>query len=200
MFRFKFAAIALASFFAAASLAHAESFDFTTLPIGTAVTNQYSGVAFSLAGGPDSSGSPTIGGWEGPIFGLTNSNSGNYPTANILDISFATPVDNLSFTINNWGSGNGTFFTAYDGATIVATGDISNLAMLEYDLVNVSGSGITDLKINNNTGGESSWIFAVGSLSFTPETSETPEPGTLLLLGTGLTGMAGLLRRRSRAQ
>jgi hypothetical protein len=192
MLRFRFAIFAIASVFAATAIAQAESIDFTTLAYGTPVTNQYPGVVFSLAGGGATTGSPVIGGWTGPTWGLSNTNSGNYPTASILDIMFTSPVSDLSFTFENWGSGNGSFYTAYDGTTVVDTLDISGVPA--WGLVTVTGSGITELQLNNNTGG-GDWEFAVGGLSFTPDAA-TPEPGSFLLLGTGIAGLAGLLRRR----
>lgn len=198
MLRFRFAIFAIAAVFAGTAIAQAEEIDFTGLSAGTAVSNQFPGVVFSLAGGGVTSGSPVISGFEGSGgSGLTNSNSGSYPTANILDIVFTSPVSGLSFTFENWGDGNGSFYTAYDGTTVIDTLDISGTP--DWGLVTITGSGITELQINNNANG-GNWEFAVGELSFTPETAETPEPGSFLLLGTGIAGLAGMLRRKFLAR
>jgi len=198
MSRFKYAALVFVVVLCASAAASAASYDFTTLSAGTAVTSE-PGVTFDLQGGPDSSGPPTIGGFGCPTCGLTNSTNGaadstSYPTATILDMEFTKPVNDVSFTFNNWGSGNGTFYTAWDGATEVSTADIDSVE--GFGLVTVGGADITDLQINNNQGGEFNWVFGVGELSFTP----TPEPGSLLLLGSGILGMAGVLRRKLMAR
>jgi hypothetical protein len=198
MYRFQYAALVLTVALCASVAARANVYDFTTLSAGTAVTSE-PGVTFDLQGGPDSSGPPTIGGFGCPTCGLTNSTNGvaggsSYPTATILDMEFTKPVNDVSFTFANWGSGNGSFYTAWDGATEVSSGDIDSLA--NFSLVTVGGSDITDLQLNNNTGGGGNWVLAVGELSFTP----TPEPGSLLLLGSGILGMAGVLRRKFMAR
>jgi hypothetical protein len=66
------------------------------------------------------------------------------------------------------------------------------------DLITVSGTDITELAFVYGESGNNS----IDSLSFntiddcTP--SPTPEPSSIALLGTGILGIAGVLRRRFR--
>ena len=174
----------------AAVAAHATTIDFTVLTGGTAVTNQYAGVVFSLQGGPDSSGSPTIG-----YGALTNTNTGEYPTANILDMAFTSPASGISFYFTNWGSNGTTTYTAYDAsASVVDTGNISGYGGDGFDLVTVGGSGIVDLQINNGAGPDNNWEVGVASLTFSG--SAVPEPASLALVGAALIGLACLRRQR----
>lgn len=189
-----------------ATAANAATLDFTTLTPGTAVTTTPL-VTVSLAGGPDSSGPARIGyGFFDTAVSLNNStNAGeldidgnstdSYPTANILNFAFDRASSAISFTFNNYGSGNGTFYTAFGaGNVVVSTGIIDSIN--DFSTVTVGGAGITSLQINNNVGPNDSYVFGVGQLNFTP----VPEPTSwaMMIVGFGIAG--GALRTRSRTR
>ena len=184
--------------------ANATTINFNALSPGTAVTNQFSGVVFSLIGGPDAGGAPTTGYayFDGLFSSLANSHNTSttpgggdgYGTANILDIAFSSPVTSVLFTFNNYGSGNGSNYKAFGpGASLISSGDLS--AVNGFTVVSVGGSGITDLRLSNGSGGGYNWIFGVGSLSY----SAVPEASTwvMMLAGFAALGFAGY--RRSKA-
>jgi hypothetical protein len=137
---------------AALPIAQAGTVDFSGLANSTAVTNQYPGVVFSLQGGPDSAGPPTIWNWESSGGALGNSTTYDYPTANILDIAFTSPVFALSFTFDNEGDNGLTYYTAYDSShNVVSTLNIASVppGFPGFSLITVPGTGIADLQINN---------------------------------------------------
>ena len=178
----------------ACTAVEATTIDFTALPNYTAVNTQFSGLVFSLQGGPDFSGSPLVSNvWSGGVYELNNSNSGDYPTANAINIAFANNASGISFTYENYGSGNNSFYTAYNAANqVVSTGSLDLVS--NFAQVAVAGSGIRNLEINNGrTSG--SWEYGIHSLSFTAGAVPEPASWALMIGGFGIVGAA--MRRRA---
>lgn len=124
--------------------------------------------------------------------GLSNSNSGAYPTASILDVSFSQAVGGVSFTFNNEGANYSSGATAYNSAnTVVGYVALGNYNCAYGCTKSITGPGITDLKFSNGTGGGGSWIFALNSLS-----TAVPEPSSWALMLGGLGFIGYVLRRR----
>jgi hypothetical protein len=168
--------------------ASAVTIDFTSLANGTAVTNQYPGVVFSLQGGTFSAGDPVVS-----FGGLSNTASGAYPTANFLNASFTAPVSNVSFTFENYGDNGASAYFAYDSSNMLLdTGYLGDVA--GFTLVTVNASNVALLQFSNGTGGQSNWQFAVGELSF----GAVPETATWAMLIAGF-GLVGATMRRRRA-
>lgn len=170
--------------------AQATVINFTTMAAGTQVTNQFSNVTFSLAGGLDSAGAPTIGNG-----GLTNTRyNGAYPTAQFLIADFDQLVTGLSFTFNNEGNNGGNAYYIYGAShNLLASGLMSGSGDITYNLAALTG--IKEVKWDNGKPG-GNWWQKLDAISYT---AVVPEPASFALFGLGLAGVAASRRRKSRA-
>lgn len=112
----------------------------------------------------------------------------------MLTATFSGLASDVSFTFNNYGGGNGSFYEARGAAgNLISTGiiDFSNDFTT---FIGMSGSGIKTLTWNNATNGDYSWQFGVGALSFTA--SAVPEPATWALMILSFGAVGGAMRRR----
>ncbi|MDB5482388.1 MAG: hypothetical protein JWO83_3441 [Caulobacteraceae bacterium] len=174
-----------------ATVADATTVDFTTLPYGTPVTNQFPGLTFTLKGAGSQYGTtPTIGTFGSSYLG--NSAQSAYPTAQILDIGFSSPVKNVSFGFSNfgyskYGSGD-SFATTLDKlGNVEASVSVNNV---EGGIVSIGGNSVSDLQINNNG---NNWLFGVSELTYS---ASVPEPSTWAMLLGGFGFIGYVLRRR----
>lgn len=174
--------------------ADAISVDFSSYADGTPLSS-VNGITLSLVGGPGPTGVPVTG-----FGGVTNSTTGAYPTATVLDFTFASSVSNVSFTFDNLGTGDtggrgDSLFRAFDAnGKLLETGSLNDAS---GDTFSLTSSGIRELQFDNRTGGDDNWIFAVDTIQATT-TAQTPEPSSLALLGLGIAGAAGYGWRRKR--
>jgi PEP-CTERM motif len=168
------------------------------------------GVSFSLAPGyavngygPPPYTVPYVNAFGDPNQIANSGNFGEYPTSETLTFTFSSPASGISFFFNNYGtsySGRGaTLYYAYNASDTLITdafiGDTNGATVV------VPASGIKWLVLDNGTGdptGDSnSWLFGVGSLTF----STVPEPSTwaMLLLGFAGLGFAGYRKAKASA-
>jgi hypothetical protein len=192
--------LAGASAMAFSALVSATAVDATTItfpyPNGTPITTI--GIAtFSLQDGAYgnpayAAGAPVTGSF-GAYGQLGNSQTGEYPTAAILDVSFSSPVSNISFTFDNFGYNFSSFAATYGaGHALLGSTGLGDPGCAYGCSRSVAGSGVTDLQFNNGEGTSRSWEFGVSSISFT----SVPEPSTWAMLFGGFGFIGYVLRRR----
>jgi hypothetical protein len=150
--------------------AHADSFDWTL-----------TGPAASLGGFSDTgSGTLTanLSSGEWVISAITGTVGGSAITG-LVDFRTA---DNLLFPDTTFLDTDGLGFETANGA--------------EFNVFSFFAPNATDITPGNNYGEiVSNAAFGVGTFSLTPN-SPVPEPSTFLMLGTGLLGAAGAVRRK----
>ena len=131
----------------------------------------FSSPAFGIAG------SGSLASYVGSTFGLT---SFSFASANGVELFFSPSAgpSTLTFTIN--------------GPVTIVQDDSSFL--------NVTGNGtFTETGFSDTTGTFKLTSTSNGQVTFTLDAQPTPEPNSLILMGSGLLSGAGMLLRRRRS-
>jgi hypothetical protein len=98
----------------------------------------------------------------------------------------------VSFWFNADGSGPSDFSASWDGTTLLSLTDALTNGWTLYSF-NVTGTGSDTLSFAAHN---EPWYDALDNVAVVATT--TPEPGTLALLGLGLTALIGITRRKVR--
>lgn len=164
---------------------------------GVVITNQYPGVLFSSTPG-DVNYVTTQAGFLStpPNFLCSGPANSSIDCREETILTFSSPVQNLNFDgmgVNDVGVvalidayTNGSF-----NSTVQVIGNSQGNAPDHIDLTGFAN--VTSIRIYDITdGGGIGW----DTFQYDQNSSTTPEPGTMLLLGLGVIGLAGNLRRK----
>ena len=136
---------------------------------------------------------------KGSCSGLCFTNPGlGVGSGTLAAIDGGVTLANFSLSGNNAGDGV-KLFSGADGISLTIKSD--TIVSDTKNFLNITGTGW--LTENGDTGELVDWSLTstnTGAVSFTIDADGTPEPSTLLLLGTGLLGLAFVISRKSKSK
>ena len=131
------------------------------------------------------------------VYGTYFGGGSDHGYENPMTITFSESVTNFYMDLYNGWTTDRTF-TVSDNSGNSTTVTLPNNISSGQTLVEFAAIG-TVITIADVTPGVSTWDFLIDNIYFNePLPSQVPEPATMILLGSGLLGLAGLRRKFRR--
>ena len=118
-----------------------------------------------------------------------------------LTINSATPFTFIGADFTSWAQNDQ--FASFSSATVTIAGFDSSMHLVgvcsqtlsaaSYNFLTCDFANVSTLVFHNDIDAAGHWYLFD---DFTYNGTTTPEPGTLLMFGSGIVGLAGILRRR----
>jgi len=168
------------------------TFDEILLAAGTPVSDQYAAYGITFLGMVYDAGA------AGALQGIAGHYLGNFiPITNPFTMFFSNAISGVAFAMGT-NPNDATTISAYNGSTLVGTFTSPSTYTdpnAYWGFTADNGASFDRIEVNVGGGGTAD----IDNIQMARSVTTAPEPATIALVGTGLFGLAAIVRRRRAA-